>query len=302
MTESGEQSQALDMLNRLSDIDMNLGILTNTRIGMTVNALRKSSKDNEVILQAKSLIKAWKKFVPDNKTESGANQQSAAAVAASAASNANGKSPANSDKNNSSSATEKKSSHHGGNDKNLSQQHSALATADAVRLGCRRLLTTALEGDGDLPEGTVKTPEDLAVLIEDTIFKNNKTTTPKYKNQVRSRVFNLKDKKNPSLRENVLCGVISPEQLSVMTAEQMASDEVKRQRKAFIDDGINAAQLAKVEGTTSSDMKCGKCGKRNCTYNQLQTRSADEPMTTFVMCNECGNRYKASLQPYKSHD
>ena len=42
MTESGEQSQALDMLNRLSDIDMNLDILTNTRIGMTVNALRLS--------------------------------------------------------------------------------------------------------------------------------------------------------------------------------------------------------------------------------------------------------------------
>jgi transcription elongation factor S-II len=53
--------------------------------------------------------------------------------------------------------------------------------------------------------------------------------------------------------------------------------------------GINASQLAKVEGT-KTDMKCGKCGKRNCTYNQLQTRSADEPMTTFVMCNECGNR------------
>lgn len=25
---------------------------------------------------------------------------------------------------------------------------------------------------------------------------------------------------------------------------------------------------------------------------QLQTRSADEPMTTFVLCNECGNRWK----------
>lgn len=40
ITESGEQSQALDLLKRLSDIDMNLSILTNTRIGMTVNALR----------------------------------------------------------------------------------------------------------------------------------------------------------------------------------------------------------------------------------------------------------------------
>ena len=50
-------------------------------------------------------------------------------------------------------------------------------------------------GDGELPEGTVNTPEDLSELIEETIFKNNKSTNPKYKNQVRSRVFNLKDKK-----------------------------------------------------------------------------------------------------------
>ena len=28
---------------------------------------------------------------------------------------------------------------------------------------------------------------------------------------------------------------------------------------------------------------------------QLQTRSADEPMTTFVLCLECGNRWKVSL-------
>lgn len=145
-------------------------------------------------------------------------------------------------------------------------------------------------GDGELPEGTVKVPEDLAEFIEETIFKINKSTTPKYKNQVRSRVFNLKDKKNPSLRENVLCGVIAPEKFAVMTSEEMASDEVKKQREEFVKAGIDSSMLAKVEGTKTSDLKCGKCGKRNCTYNQLQTRSADEPMTTFVMCNECGNR------------
>jgi transcription elongation factor S-II len=38
--------------------------------------------------------------------------------------------------------------------------------------------------------------------------------------------------------------------------------------------------------------RCGKCRKNNCTYFQMQTRSADEPMTTFVTCLECGKRWK----------
>jgi len=69
MTEDGEQGQALDLLQRLGELDMNLGILTNTRIGMTVNALRKSSSDDEVISKSKGLIKAWKKFVPPTDTD-----------------------------------------------------------------------------------------------------------------------------------------------------------------------------------------------------------------------------------------
>lgn len=38
--------------------------------------------------------------------------------------------------------------------------------------------------------------------------------------------------------------------------------------------------------------QCSKCGKRECTMYQLQTRSADEPMTTFVTCINCGKRWK----------
>ena len=38
--------------------------------------------------------------------------------------------------------------------------------------------------------------------------------------------------------------------------------------------------------------KCRKCGMRRCTYYQLQTRSADEPMTTFINCLNCKNEWK----------
>jgi len=37
---------------------------------------------------------------------------------------------------------------------------------------------------------------------------------------------------------------------------------------------------------------CGRCKKKECTYYQLQTRSADEPMTTFITCLNCGKRWK----------
>jgi DNA-directed RNA polymerase subunit M/transcription elongation factor TFIIS len=38
--------------------------------------------------------------------------------------------------------------------------------------------------------------------------------------------------------------------------------------------------------------KCGKCKSVKTTYYQMQTRSADEPMTTYVTCKNCGNRWK----------
>ena len=44
-------------------------------------------------------------------------------------------------------------------------------------------------------------------------------TEAKYKTRVRSRVANLKDSRNPKLRENVLIGLISCDRIASMTAE-----------------------------------------------------------------------------------
>lgn len=49
----------------------------------------------------------------------------------------------------------------------------------------------------------------------------------------------------------------------------MASDDMKDMRNKFTKEGINNAQLATVQGTQTDLLKCGKCGKRNCTYNQV---------------------------------
>lgn len=38
--------------------------------------------------------------------------------------------------------------------------------------------------------------------------------------------------------------------------------------------------------------KCRKCGSRETSYYEVQTRSADEPMTQFITCLSCNNRWK----------
>ncbi len=46
-----------------------------------------------------------------------------------------------------------------------------------------------------------------------------------------------------------------------------------------------------MEAATDS-FKCRKCRSTKCTYYELQTRSADEPMTIFITCLDCGTKWK----------
>uniref|UniRef100_W5M7T9 Transcription elongation factor A (SII), 3 n=1 Tax=Lepisosteus oculatus TaxID=7918 RepID=W5M7T9_LEPOC len=169
-----------------------------------------------------------------------------------------------------------------------------LLTGDSIRDKCIEMLSAALRTDDNYKEyGT--NCDSMAAEIEDhIIYQEIKATDMKYKNRVRSRISNLKDPKNPELRRNVLRGAIELSRIASMTAEEMASDELKQLRNVLTQEAIREHQMAKTGGTATDLFQCAKCRKKNCTYNQVkvQTRSADEPMTTFVLCNECGNRWK----------
>lgn len=47
-----------------------------------------------------------------------------------------------------------------------------------------------------------------------------------------------------------------------------------------------------VDSIPDGAFTCSKCRSKKCQYTQLQTRSADEPMTTFVCCYNCNNKWK----------
>ncbi|NXY49709.1 TCEA2 protein, partial [Ceuthmochares aereus] len=279
---------AMDLLKELKSMPMTLDLLQSTRIGMSVNALRKQSTDEEVISLAKSLIKSWKKLLDASEEKSEEKKKSQSLPTSSSKETGNSRDQ---------SSNKRQEPPKTPTTPKITTFPPAPITCDAVRNKCREMLTAALQADDDYIAIGADC-EHIAAQIEEYILlygassRDVKNTDMKYKNRVRSRISNLKDSKNPELKKNVLCGVITPEQIAVMTSEEMASNELKEIRKAMTKEAIREHQMAKTGGTQTDLFTCGKCKKKNCTYTQVQTRSSDEPMTTFVVCNECGNRWK----------
>jgi transcription elongation factor S-II len=115
-----------------------------------------------------------------------------------------------------------------------------------------------------------------------------------YREKMRSLFQNLKSKSNPQLRKRVLAGEVLAKTFVVMTHDEMKSDARKAEDEKLEKMNMNQAMVAQVEKAISKEFQCGKCKKKMVSYSQAQTRSADEPMTTFCECMNCGNRWKFS--------
>lgn len=115
-----------------------------------------------------------------------------------------------------------------------------------------------------------------------------------YKSKMRSLYQNLKNKSNPALRKRVLSGEIPPQRFVIMTHDELKSAERRAEDERLEKENMNQAMVAQVEKSISASLTCGKCKQKKVSYSQAQTRSADEPMTTFCECMNCGNRWKFS--------
>jgi transcription elongation factor S-II len=108
-----------------------------------------------------------------------------------------------------------------------------------------------------------------------------------YTDRLRCVYINLKNEEllNKIINKNILA-----HEVAFMTHQEMLPHkwdkllEVKKERD-------ENKYTPKIEASTDN-FTCRKCKSKRCTYYQLQTRSADEPMTTFVTCLECTTRWK----------
>ncbi|KAI5780738.1 transcription factor S-II, central domain-containing protein [Peziza echinospora] len=160
---------------------------------------------------------------------------------------------------------------------------------DSVRDNCLGMIYDGLCFESDADSKKIL---DRARSVEKAVYALANKTDNTYKFKIRSLYLNLKDPKNPNLRRSVLNGDISPEALSTMTTQEMASSEKKLEIERIQRENMDNAMAPQAVKSTTDQFPCGKCGQKKVAYTQAQTRSADEPMTTFCECQNCGHRWK----------
>lgn len=106
--------------------------------------------------------------------------------------------------------------------------------------------------------------------------------------------YNLSHPSNPHLLNDIRGGNIRSASLASLPPEKLwpggpycaalAESKKRDQEKHYRNHGLG--------DDYKGAFRCGKCKSWLTTYYQLQTRSADEPMTTFVTCHGCNNHWK----------
>ena len=148
----------------------------------------------------------------------------------------------------------------------------------------------------------------LSQRIEESIFKNvfelardrrvlrkwdNPIFKKMYVNKARSIYTNLKEDsyvKNIKLAQNIRKKKFDVDNIGSMGYQELYPEHWKK----LLDEKFKREKVMyeEKEEAMTDQFKCGRCKSRKCTYYELQTRSADEGMTTFITCINCGNRWK----------
>lgn len=110
-----------------------------------------------------------------------------------------------------------------------------------------------------------------------------------YIDRLRSIFINLDNKK---LLEQLNSGAIKAHSIAFMTHQEMFPEKWDTLITAKSKRDQNKFE-SNLEAATDT-FTCRKCKSQKCTYYALQTRSSDEPMTIFVTCLDCGQRWKTS--------
>ena len=139
---------------------------------------------------------------------------------------------------------------------------------------------------------------DLAARLEERAY-NRFPPRPKQNDAYTYRISlifrSLQDPEN-SLLDILVNGEILPEDLTMMNDIELFSERQKAQQREKdairYRDNQDRTIITTFAGVPTTDYQCEQCNSRNAHYIEKQTRSADEPMTLFIRCDQCGNQWR----------
>lgn len=256
------------------------GFFQATKAGVIVGKLR-SNPNKDIARAATELVTKWKKLVEQEKNSKHKSKLGSPAAAASTSSPAGA----------GSGASKKPFSGDPEKRKFDTDNVDIKRTDSTVRNQCIGLIYNGLAYRSTASESDVIAK---AVAVENAVFNLFKSESADYKKKIRSLFANLKNKSNKDLGRRVLNGDIEADKFASMTDEQLKSDDQRQKEIELEKENMKKAQVPQEEKSISDSLECGRCKQKKVSYTQAQTRSADEPMTTFCECMNCGHRWKFS--------
>lgn len=271
------EESARDMLLQLEKCNMTMDVLTKSLVGTVVSKLK---KHDELGPLAKSLIKKWKQVAKEAETAKQAKIERRASKTSSAG------------------AAEDVPLADADEWEDLSPQRKSMCQRFHKFMGFHKksLVKSGINGEA-VDHLLISRASEIEEALTHKFASSDKNA---YAEKARSLCFNLK--KNSQLAESVILGQVAADELVVMSSEQLASAEARKAReegaKKLIDskrldwdqaneDKINEMCGIKGDLLSASLFTCGRCKSVKTTSTQKQTRSADEPMTVFVVRRFC---------------
>ncbi len=145
----------------------------------------------------------------------------------------------------------------------------------------------------DLEIGFYNWTIDMALKYKITKNWKNPKFSKIYLEKARSVYINIKSDSyinNPNLEKKINQKEIFPHEVAFMKAQDIFPEKWQYNLENYTKKYEHAYEKAELAVTEM--FRCGKCGLRKCTFYEQQTRSADEPMTIFITCVNCGNKWR----------
>ena len=113
-----------------------------------------------------------------------------------------------------------------------------------------------------------------------------------YKRKSLAIKFSLK---NSRLADRIVSGEVSTKNIADMAPNELYPSgpyDMTVQKLELKQVNLDLA-AGRLNEKTVGIFKCSRCKSMKTSYYEMQTRSADEPMTAFITCINCGKRWKS---------